>query len=161
MTEAYIGMGSNIEPEKYTPLALESLRAYVDVLEVSPFYKNRAIGTAVGQADFINGVVKIQTNLTAEQLKYDVLREIEFALGRRHLMPKNAPRTMDLDLILFGREKIEELNVPEADLINRPFVYLPLLDISPEMIIPGMTSPLKELVSDTCLDLWSSFPQYA
>ena len=156
MTEAFIGLGSNIEPEKYTPMALERLRNRLNVISISPFYKTPAVGTAKGQADFINGVVGVRTELTAHQLKFDVLREIEYELGRRKFMPKHAPRSMDLDLLVFGNEFIEDLNVPEPDILNRSFVYTPLLDINPNFTVPGMSVQLKSLVQrDESLEMWS------
>ena len=156
MTKAYIGLGSNIEPEKYTPMALERLRHRLNVLAVSPFYKARAVGTAEGQADFINGVILVETEMTAHQLKYNVLREIEYELGRRRLMPKHDPRTMDLDLLVFGEEVIEDLKVPEPDIPHRSFVYIPLLDINPDFTVPGMSVPLSRIVAgDDSLELWS------
>ena len=158
MTEVYIGLGSNIEPEKYTPLALERLRQCLDVVSVSSFYCSSAVGTAVGQADFINGVVKVKTSLSAEQLKFEVLRPIEYEFGRRLYMPKHAPRTMDLDLLIFGDEVIEELNIPEADILRRPFVYIPLLEIAPDIEVKGFDGPVKNLVNfQHNMKVWS-FP---
>lgn len=147
MTEAYIGLGSNIDAGKYTPMALERLQQRLEVLAVSNFYKSTAVGSAVGQADFINGVVKVKTSLSARQLKFEALREIEYELGRRQHMPKHAARTMDLDLLIFGEEVIEELNIPEPDLLRRPFVYIPLLEVAPDIQVRGFEGPLGELVS--------------
>jgi 2-amino-4-hydroxy-6-hydroxymethyldihydropteridine diphosphokinase len=157
MIEAVIGLGSNIEPEKYTPMALDKLSQYLNVTAISPFYRTAAIGTALGQSDFINGIVIVETELSAHQLKFNILREIEFELGRKKAMPKHAARTMDLDLLAFGDEIIAELKIPEPDLINRSFVFRPLLDVRPKFVIPGMTSPLSSLVSlDEKIDVWTS-----
>ena len=147
MTEAYIGLGSNIEPQKYTVLALQYLQRELDVVAISKFYRSPAIGTAIGQADFINGVVKVKTTLTAKQLKFDVLREIEYKLGRRQAMPKHAARTMDLDLLVFGDEVIPSMNIPEADILKRPFVYIPLLEVEPQISIVETDESLSQLVS--------------
>ena len=122
MTKAYIGVGSNIQPERSILMALERLRQSLDVTLTSPFYRTKAVGTALGQDDFINGMVIVETNLTAHQLKYDVLREIEYELGRLKDMPKHAPRNMDLDLILFGDQIIDDINVPEPEILDRPYV---------------------------------------
>lgn len=146
MTSAYIGIGSNIQPERFIVMALERLRQKLAVEAISPFYRTKAVGTAEGQNDFINGVMKVKTKLTAEQLKFTVLREIEFELGRLKEMPKHAPRTVDLDLIIFGDEIIPELNIPEADILSRPYVYVPLLDIEPKIKIPGLQLKLKKLL---------------
>lgn len=146
MTKAFIGIGSNIQPERFIVMALERLNQKLTITSVSNFYRTKAVGTALGQDDFINGMISIETELTAKQLKYSVLREIEFELGRLKEMPKHAARNMDLDLILFGDDVIAELNVPEAEILTRPYVYVPLLDIAPDVIIPGFSEGLKDLL---------------
>jgi len=148
MTEVYIGLGSNISPEKYMNLVLEELREQLDVLAISPFYRSPAVGTAKGQADFINAMVKVQTELTARELKFDILRETEFKLGRDKDIPKYAARTMDLDIILFGDEIIPQMNIPEAGILRRPFVYIPLLDIAPEITVATLEKTLAEEVAE-------------
>jgi len=147
MTKAYIGVGSNIQPERFIVMALERLCQSLKIVSTSPFYRTKAVGTALGQEDFINGMIAVETNLSAHQLKYDILREIEYELGRLKDMPKHAPRNMDLDLVLFGDEIVEDLNVPEPEILDRPYVYVPLLDIAPELIIPGQTKTLVELLN--------------
>ena len=147
MTKAYIGIGSNIQPERSILMALERLRQNLDIVAISPFYRTKAVGTALGQDDFINGMIEVRTALSARQLKFNVLREVEFELGRLKEMPKHSPRNMDLDLVLFGNEKIESLNVPEPEILERPYVYVPLLDIAPDIIIPGQTETLSHLIA--------------
>jgi 2-amino-4-hydroxy-6-hydroxymethyldihydropteridine diphosphokinase len=147
MSVAYIGLGSNIDPEIHIPMALERLRQKLSFIKVSTFYRIPAMGTALGQGDFINGMVAVETNLTAHQLKFSVLREIEYELGRNKEMPKHAARKMDLDLIIFDQEIIEELNVPEPQVLERPYVYLPLLDLNPTIVIPGHEKPLMDMVT--------------
>ena len=149
MTVAYIGIGSNIEPEKHIPMAVERLKQLLDITAISSFYKFPAMGTAQGQADFINGMVEVKTSLTAEQLKFSVLREIEYELGRNKDMPKHSARKMDLDLILFGDEVIPDLNVPEAEIKTRPYVYMPLLEITPQIILPNEDGTLEECLNGT------------
>ncbi|MCM8528093.1 MAG: 2-amino-4-hydroxy-6-hydroxymethyldihydropteridine diphosphokinase [Lentisphaeraceae bacterium] len=146
MTKAYIGLGSNIQPERFILMALERLNQKLKIVSISSFYRTKAVGTALGQDDFINGMILVETDLSAQQLKYSVLREIEYELGRLKEMPKHAPRNMDLDLVIFGDEFIEELNIPEKDLLNRPYVYVPLLDIDPLISVPGHTFPLQEML---------------
>ena len=152
MTKAFIGIGSNIQPERFILMALERLNQRLNIKSVSSFYRTKAVGTALGQDDFINGMISVETELSAHQLKFSVLREVEYELGRLKEMPKHAPRNMDLDLVLFGEEFIEELNIPEKDILNRPYVYVPLLDIAPDLIIPGRTQTLREILSSK-LDL--------
>jgi len=144
MTAAYIGIGSNILPERFILMALERLNQSLTVTAVSSFYRTKAVGTAAGQQDFINGMIAVETELSAHQLKFQVLREIEYELGRLKEMPKFAPRKIDLDLVLFGDQLISELNIPEPDILNRPYVYVPLLDIAPKIKLPGSDIKLKK-----------------
>ena len=146
MTKAYIGIGSNIQPERFIVMALERLRQKLNVISISPFYRTKAVGTALGQDDFINGMILVETELSAHQLKFSVLREIEYELGRLKEMPKHAPRNMDLDLVIFGDQIIDELNIPEPDILNRPYVYVPLLDIDSEIKVPGTNKRLRKLL---------------
>lgn len=148
MTTAYIGIGSNIDPEKHIPMALERLQQQLTVVGISSFYKLPAMGTAEGQSDFINGMIVVETSLTAKQLKYSVLREIEYELGRNKEQPKYSAREMDLDLILFGDEVIPELNVPEPEIKTRPYVFLPLLELNKFIKIPGENIFLADLMSN-------------
>ncbi len=144
MTEAFLGIGSNIEPEINIPLALKRLGEFIEITEISPFYRTKAIGTALGQNDFINGVVKVRTDKTARFLKYEILRKIEFSLGRTSVMPKYSPRTIDLDILIFGNQIIPELNIPEPEINQRPFVYIPLHDINPEYQLPANNKEVSE-----------------
>ena len=122
MTRVYVGLGSNIEPEVNICKAMQLLESKVDLLKISPFYRGPALGEAQGQDDFVNGVVMFKTTMTADQLKFEVLRPIEAQLGRINNMPKYLPRTMDLDLILFGDQVIPELNIPEPEISKRVFI---------------------------------------
>ena len=146
MTTAYIGIGSNIDPQKHIPMALERLHQQLTVVGISSFYKLPAMGTAKGQADFINGMIAVETSLTARQLKFSVLREIEYELGRNKDQPKYSAREMDLDLILFGDKFIPELNVPEPEIKTRPYVFLPLLELNKFIKVPGDTNILADIL---------------
>lgn len=144
----YIGVGSNIDPELHIPMAIDRLRQQLDVKAISPFYKFPAMGTAVGQNDFINGMVLVETDLAPEFLKFNVLREIEYELGRNKDISKFSARKMDLDLILFGDKTISSLNVPEPEITTRPYVYIPLLDLSPDIVLPNQHAKLFDQIED-------------
>ncbi|MCM8535362.1 MAG: 2-amino-4-hydroxy-6-hydroxymethyldihydropteridine diphosphokinase [Lentisphaeraceae bacterium] len=148
----YIGVGSNIDPESHIPMAIDRLRQQLDVKAISPFYKFPAMGTAVGQDDFINGMVLVETDLTPEFLKFNVLREIEYELGRNKDISKYSARKMDLDLILFGDQTITSLNVPEPEIRTRPYIYIPLLDLSPEIVLPREHVMLANQVEEMALN---------
>jgi 2-amino-4-hydroxy-6-hydroxymethyldihydropteridine diphosphokinase len=139
---AYISVGSNIDPERNVLEALRMLAQRVQVTGVSTFYRTPAVGPdgrdRPDWPEFLNAVIEAHTELTARELKFGVLRPIEEALGRRRTGDPYGPRPIDLDLILLGRQVIDEpgLRLPSSDL-RRPFVALPLLELCPDMVLPG------------------------
>lgn len=102
---AYIGLGSNIEPVVNLRRAVAALRARGDVLAVSSVWKSPAIGSA--GLDFLNAAAKFATSLSAEELKSEVLRPIEKELGRVRGPDRFAPRTIDLDILIFDDEGLD------------------------------------------------------
>lgn len=145
METAYIGAGSNIEPEKNL---LEALRALIPegLKRVSKVYRTEPVG-APGQPLFYNCVAEVLTSRPPVELKYAVLRPVEEALGRRRDQEnKYSPRQVDLDLILYGPLEVssEGLILPDPDIYTRPFLAIPLLDLAPELVLPG-GKVLKEL----------------
>jgi len=143
---AYIAVGSNIGPEKNVPIAVDLLREKVEVVAVSNFYRTKALHRPE-QADYRNGVVAVRTSMTARELKDEILRPIEEILDRQRSEDKYAPRTVDLDLILYGDEVIREtgLNLPDDDLRERPFIAVPLLELAPELVLPDDGTRLADL----------------
>ena len=143
---AYIAVGSNIRPAENVPLAVKLLGEKVEVVAVSRFYRTRALRRPE-QADYRNGVVAVRTSMTPRELRDEVLRPIEAALDRKRSVDKYAPRTMDLDLILFGDEVVREagLTLPDDDLRARPFVAVPLLELAPELVLPDDGARLADL----------------
>jgi len=135
---AYVGLGSNLEdPTAQLARAVAELASLPDTTlqAQSPFYASRPVGPQ-DQPDFVNGAVQLTTDLPAHQL-LDHLQAIEQAHGRERLRHWG-PRTLDLDLLLYGNECIhdERLTVPHAELANRDFVLQPLLDLTPELALP-------------------------
>jgi 2-amino-4-hydroxy-6-hydroxymethyldihydropteridine diphosphokinase len=141
-TPAYVGLGSNLGD----PLAelkravkdLHRLRA-TRVVAVSSFYENPPFGP-VAQPDFVNAVAGILTQLKPAELLAE-LRRIEEAHGRtRRPGDKWGPRTLDLDLLVFGAESADtpELRIPHPGIRHRNFVLLPLAEIAPALLIPGV-----------------------
>lgn len=146
LIDAFISVGSNIEPEKNIVLALDRLRQYVNVIAVSTFYQTKAIDRP-NQADFINGVFHIQTDLCPRKLKFDILRKIESELGRIRSEDKYADRTIDLDIVIYGDIVIKEpdLDIPDKDIRKRPFIAFPLLELSPSLVLPDTNEMLSSL----------------
>ncbi|MGH3134803.1 MAG: 2-amino-4-hydroxy-6-hydroxymethyldihydropteridine diphosphokinase [Gaiellaceae bacterium] len=137
---AYVGLGANIGPREVTLLrAVELLAAEdgIDVLEVSQLRETEPVGL-VEQPAFLNGAVTIETTLPPREL-LDVLLRIERELGRVRSGERWGPRTVDLDLLVYGAENVDEpgLHVPHPRLHERKFALEPLADLEPELEIPG------------------------
>ena len=134
MTLAYVGLGSNLgDREGLIRRAAELIGAQrlSALLETDPWgYEN--------QPKFLNAVAEIDTPLRARQL-LDHLVDVERRLGRERIGPRWGPRTIDLDLLLFGDETIDEpgLIVPHPRLIEREFALRPLSELVPALKIPG------------------------
>ncbi len=103
------------------------------VIAISTFYRTKALGPSESPP-FYNGVVEVETELAPR-----VLREIEARLGRARSGDRYAPRTIDLDIVVQGDAVVDEpdLIVPDPDLLTRAFVAIPLLELAPDMVIPG------------------------
>lgn len=133
---AFIAVGSNIDPEVNVPSALRLLLDAARVVGCSTFYRTPPLGRA-DQPSFVNGVWRIETELDPEPLKFDLLRGIERRLGRMRTDDKYAPRTIDLDVVLFGRRAVDQarLGIPAGDL-TRPFVLLCVRELAPDWPLP-------------------------
>jgi len=142
----YIGVGSNIEPERNLFQALDLLRQRIRIEALSTCYRSPAL-ERLEQADYINCVWRGVTDLDAAAVKFSVLREIESAQGRIRTADAYAAREIDLDLLLYGLHCIHSscLTVPDPDIMRRAFIALPLLELAPEITLPGMRLPLAQL----------------
>ena len=139
MTVAYIGLGANLGMREETlRRAVELLGAAdgVDVLAVSQLRETEPVGV-VDQPPFLNGAVAIETTLAPREL-LDLLLEIERSLGRVR-EERWGPRTIDLDLLVYGNEVVDEpgLRVPHPHLHERRFALEPLAELAPELDVPG------------------------
>ncbi|MBN2635440.1 MAG: 2-amino-4-hydroxy-6-hydroxymethyldihydropteridine diphosphokinase [Prolixibacteraceae bacterium] len=105
MNECIIGIGSNIDADKNISETLELLKKSVDVIKLSSLIKTKPVGIT-DQPDFTNGAVKIQTNLSAAELKR-VLKAIEDIMGRDRTQPKFGPRSIDLDMVVWNGEIVD------------------------------------------------------
>ena len=135
MTAAYVGIGSNLDdPRAHVLQAFTELDElpHTRVVKKSSLYRSAPVGYAA-QADFVNAVAQLETGLPADRLLGE-LQEIEARHGRKRSFP-NAPRTLDLDLLLYGEAALSlpQLKIPHPRLHERAFVLRPLLEISPEL----------------------------
>jgi 2-amino-4-hydroxy-6-hydroxymethyldihydropteridine diphosphokinase len=135
---AFVGLGSNLgEREELIRQALEELARLpqTQLVRASSLYDTEPVGDP-DQPNFLNAVAEIDTDLPARQLLWNLML-IEKRLGRVRTH-KWGPRTMDLDVLLFGDQVLEEpdLRVPHPELIRRSFVLVPLVELDPTLVHP-------------------------
>ena len=146
---AYLGLGSNIEPRvKYIEQAITEIEGIqgIEITGRSSLYLTSPWGKR-NQDDFINGVVRIRTALPALTLLYH-LKNIEIKMGR-HQNERWGPRIIDLDILLYGDETInsEELKVPHPHMRQRLFVLLPLTEIDAKVVFPDDGAKVQEVLT--------------
>jgi 2-amino-4-hydroxy-6-hydroxymethyldihydropteridine diphosphokinase len=140
MPIAYIGLGSNLnDPARQVTEAMMELERLpaTRLLARSSLYRSKPFGVT-DQPDYINAAVKLDTRLTAGRLMENLLN-IEKRHGRVRGPVRWLPRTLDLDLLLYGRRRIRSktLVVPHPEIAKRNFVLMPLAELSPGLNIPG------------------------
>jgi len=152
MTRAYIAVGSNIQPAPHIAEALERLEEKVKIAAISAFYRTAPLERPE-QEDFLNGVLAMDTDRLPRELKFGTLRPIEAALGRARAEDKYAARAIDLDLIVYGNLVMDEpgLVLPDPDVLGRPFLWCPLLELAPDLIWPGSARRLDEWTNKDAL----------
>ena len=134
----FLGLGSNIcDRKEYLEEAIRALEGTpgITIIEMSSIYETEPFGGAT-QDKFLNMVIKIETDLKPDKL-LEKLMAIEEGLGRVRTI-KWGPRTIDIDILLYGNEVIrtKDLIIPHAGLTERDFVLVPLLEIEPEVKLP-------------------------
>jgi len=139
---AALGLGSNLgEPRAQLDQALQSLRVvpFSKLLQVSRYYRTPPAGGPPGQDDYCNAAALLETALAPLELLAH-LQSIEDAQGRDRDGAQWGPRTLDLDLLCFGDLVLEHprLRLPHPALAQRDFALLPLAEIAPELVIPGL-----------------------
>lgn len=160
MPLVYIGLGSNLGDRlEQMREAIARLEAghHLKVLRTSPVYENRAVGMGAAATDFLNAVVEVSTDLTPLEL-LDVCLAVEQALGRERSTEGWAPRTIDLDLLVYAGVKLKEarLTLPHPHIAERDFVAVPLADLAPELDISGRSArQLAENLPGQALKLYA------
>jgi 2-amino-4-hydroxy-6-hydroxymethyldihydropteridine diphosphokinase len=151
VARAFVGLGSNLGDREATlRAAVGRLRglAGAEVRKVSRFRDTEPVGY-LDQPRFLNGAVELETTLSPQALLAALL-ELERAFGRdRAASPLQGPRTLDLDLLLYGEETIAEpgLEVPHPRLQERRFVLEPLAELDPALVVPGH-GPVEVLLAE-------------
>jgi 2-amino-4-hydroxy-6-hydroxymethyldihydropteridine diphosphokinase len=122
--QAYLSLGSNIQPELHLAKAIESLRKYGQLEKIAGAWESESVG-AEG-SNYLNTCVLLATSLSEMELKQQALLPIEIGLGRRRSMDKFAPRTIDIDIVIFNGKSCD------AKYWEQAFVVVPLAEIYPE-----------------------------
>jgi len=135
MTRAYVGLGANLGDREQS--IRDAVAALPGVVVVSTLRETNPVGV-IDQPKFLNGVAALETELQPQAL-LDLLLAVERRLGRER-RERWGPRTIDLDLLLYGDEVIDEdgLTVPHPHLHERRFVLEPLAEIAPTLVVPGL-----------------------
>lgn len=137
--EYYLELGSNILPETNLRLAINRLRLACEIAQISHVYKSLSEGQP--GPDFLNVVARLGSGLKPSDFKTDILLAIENGLGRKRTKNKNAPRTIDLDLLMHNGQ------ILDPNIWSRVYVAIPLADLTPHLIQPSTGLKLKEIAS--------------
>jgi 2-amino-4-hydroxy-6-hydroxymethyldihydropteridine diphosphokinase len=142
MNLVILGLGSNIAPEYNLPEAVRKLGMYFEINAISSLWQTTAIGTE-GPV-FHNAAVLIRTMMERDALKKEVLSKIEIEMGRVRGPDKYAPRTIDLDILVYGDDLLEK------HLFYYDYLILPVSEIQPDLKDPETGKALSELAKERC-----------
>ena len=148
--KAFLGLGSNIDPERNISAAMAALRDAFEAVTFSPIYRSRAVGFEGD--DFLNLVAALETGMPP--LELDAwLHDLENAHGRDRTVPRWSSRTLDIDILLYGDLWLisPELEIPRKEILTTAHVLKPLADIAPDLVHPVERTPIAKL--------WSRFPK--
>ena len=152
MNKTYLLLGSNMgnSPERFTEAHTFIETKIGKVTRQSAFYKTAPWGNP-HQPDFLNQVIMVQTDLTPFEVLENIFT-IEKTMGRIRTV-KNAPRIIDIDILFFNNEIIQQkmLTIPHPEIVNRRFVLIPLNELSPRLVHPVLNKTIEQLLLD-CTD---------
>ena len=135
--EVFLSLGSNVERDKHIPAAIDELRSRFGPLTVSSIYESEAVGF---EGDpFYNLVVSFRTDTPVEEIA-KILTGIETSHGRTRECKKFAPRTLDIDLLLYGMHRIDQgrIKLPREEIVRYAFMLEPLAEIAPDLEHPTL-----------------------
>ena len=145
---AYLSLGSNLEPEKNLPAAIDALAEFGRVATVSQVWESPPVDHS-DQPNYLNCAVLFETQIEAKDFYSEVIGVIEQQLNRvRDPNNKNAARTIDIDVSLFNDNilTIGQHQIPDPEILVRPFVTIPLAEVDPDYVHPKNSRTLKEIV---------------
>jgi len=143
---AYLNLGSNIQPETNLPKAVELLSAFGEIVKISQVWESEPVGTTGN--NYLNACVKFKTSIPLSDMKEKIIHPIENQLGRQRGADKFTPRSMDIDLILFDDESIND------DVWELAFVVVPLADIYPEYQVAKKKETILEIATRLRREVW-------
>ena len=139
--KVYIALGSNISPEKHIPLAIQALNKLFGGLEAySSIWQTPAVGS--DGPDFLNAIVLIQSEFTSDALKKDILRPLEVKMGRKRIKDKNASRTIDLDVLIYEDQLLDE------EVWQQVHMAVPLAEIHPDYVHPESGKTITQIAKE-------------
>ena len=145
--QGYLGLGSNVgERRESLGAAVRELPAHgVEVLASSSVYDTEPVGLVLDQPEFLNACVRIRTALEPLEL-LDACKEVERVVGRAAGGVRHGPRVIDIDVLLLGDVEFvsHRLTLPHPEVRSRRFVLVPLLELDPELTLPGAGGRLTE-----------------
>lgn len=149
MTSVYLALGTNIgKRERHLEAAIQALQNHpsIQVKRISSLYETEPVGF-LDQAKFLNQVLECQVSLTAKEL-IQATQAIEKGLGREETFV-NGPRIIDIDILIYGEVELNEpeLTIPHPRMHLRAFVLIPLSELVPNLVIPGLNRTVE-----TCLN---------
>ncbi len=152
MPAVFVSVGSNVAPQQSLAQGLQMLRSYYGALQLSPVYRNRPVGFEGD--DFFNLVLLMRAHASPQAVRATLL-SIEDACGRNRLQPRFSSRTLDLDVLMYGDQVIDQadLQIPRSELLDSAFVLRPMADLAPNLIHPTEHLSMREL--------WRAFDQSA
>jgi len=140
MHTTYLLIGSNIQPQINIQAALKLLREKHPIVECSGIWQTTAYGSQ--GPDFLNIVVKIESDLDQDAIKEQIIRPIETQLKRERFANKNAPRTVDVDIIIYDEKVIDQ------GLWNKFFITVPVAELLPQLKDPDTGKSLHEIAQE-------------
>lgn len=153
MNDLFICLGSNINKEVNLPAAVQFLAELGLLTAVAPVYETIPVGMN-GQPNFFNTAVRCATPLTIQQAKIEIVGSLEKHLHRVRTADKNAPRTIDADIVLFNDAVLDyemgdgrSRHIPDPDILKFAHVAIPLADIAPAMRHPETGEPLASIAA--------------
>ena len=153
MNQIFLLLGSNINKEVNLPAAVKILRSMCRVIDLSSIYETVPMGLEE-QPNFLNLAALIETDLNPCQVKEQIIQPIEIELQRERKADKNAPRTIDLDIILYNDEILDYVpdngrvhHLPDPDLMRFAHVAVPMAELAPNKLHPETVQTLSEIAA--------------